>query len=79
MKLMENPIGTPPAKRAKRLPAGMVCDHCGGRMKSLAGYWLARGEYVAECEAGCWTCADCADTHGKGEICLSTEPMQGSA
>ena len=59
----------PPAKRAKRLPPGMTCRHCGGPVRSLQGYWLGPNEYAVECRAGCWACIDCGGFHLKVETC----------
>lgn len=61
--------GTPPAKRAKRLPPGLTCECCGGPLRSLKGFWLDRGQYAVECKAGCWACYECGDFHHKDEIC----------
>lgn len=58
-----------PGRRAKRLPKGMVCESCGGPMRSLPGYWLGRGVYAAECKAGCWACAACGEMHAKDYVC----------
>ena len=64
----------PPAKRAKRLPLGLKCEHCNEPMRSIKGVWLGRTEYAAECPAGCWRCIDCGEMHRKGDTCPQSDP-----
>lgn len=68
-------FGPPPAKRAKRLPKGIVCSCCGGPLRSLQGYWLKRNEYAVECRGLCCVyCHHCDDKHPKSWDCGDPAP-----